>query len=119
MINFIKKKIIKTNDIYKMKQGIFSLIKKLLFKCDPLSLETVKVLSTVAVKLSFSRVFVFPGHLPFALHPAPAPNLYLPALAPNFITSPGPEFCIYRPCLLNLYLYLRPLSTICITGPGL
>ena len=49
--------------------------------------------------------------------PALAPNLYLPALAYNFIISPGPEFCIYRPCLLNLYLYLRPLPAICITGP--
>ena len=47
-----------------------------------------------------------------------APNLCFPALAYNFIISPGPEFCIYRPCLLNLYLYLRPLPTICITGPG-
>ena len=54
MINFMKKKIIKINHIYKIKQGVFSLIKKLLFKWDPLSLETVKVLNTVAVKLSFS-----------------------------------------------------------------
>ena len=50
--------------------------------------------------------------------PALAPSLYLPALAYNFITSPGSEFSIYRPCLLNSYLYLRPLPTICITSQG-
>ena len=48
----------------------------------------------------------------------PSPNLYLPALVYNFIISAGPESCIYRPCLLNLRLYLRPWSTICIIGLG-
>ena len=47
-----------------------------------------------------------------------APNLYLPALVYNIITSPGSECCIYRPCLHNLSLYLRPWPTICITGLG-
>ena len=50
--------------------------------------------------------------------PALTPNLYLPALVYSVITSPGPEFCIYRPCLLNLRLYLRPWPTICITDLG-
>ena len=50
--------------------------------------------------------------------PALAPNLYLPALVYNFIASPGPEFCRYRLCLLNLYLCLRPWSTICINDLG-
>ena len=45
-----------------------------------------------------------------------APNLHLPALVYNSITSPGPEFCIYRPFFLNLGLYLPPWPTICITG---
>ena len=45
-------------------------------------------------------------------------NLYLPALVYNFIPSSGPEFCIYRPFLLNLCLYLRPWPMICITGLG-
>ena len=46
------------------------------------------------------------------------PSFYLPALAYNFITSLGPDFLIYRHCLLNLYLYLRPWPTICIIGLG-
>ena len=50
--------------------------------------------------------------------PTLAPNLYIPALVYNFITSPGPEFLIYRPCFLNLWLYLRPWTTICITSLG-
>ena len=50
--------------------------------------------------------------------PALAPNLYLPALVYYIATNPGPEFCIYRPCLLNLCVYLLPWSTICITGLG-
>ena len=45
-------------------------------------------------------------------------NLHLPALAYNIITSPRPEFCIYRPCLLNLCLYLWPWPAICITCLG-
>ena len=71
------------------------------------------------------RLFVFPGPRPLAwslalaLAPGPCPNLYLPALASNLylfalapnlylpaliyyiITSPGPEFCIHQPFLLN------------------
>ena len=50
--------------------------------------------------------------------PALASNLYLPALVYGIIISPGPEFCIYRPCPLNLPLYLRPWPTICITDLG-
>ena len=88
--------------------------------------------------LVFNRAFVFPGPRSFAWPPALAlaphmyllalapnfylpalaPNLYLPALANNFITSQGPDFAIYRPFLLNLYLYLRPWPPICITGLG-
>ena len=49
--------------------------------------------------------------------PALAPNLHLPSLVYNLINSPGPEFWIYRPCPLNLCLYLRPWHRICITGP--
>ena len=45
-----------------------------------------------------------PAMAPNLYSPAQAPNLYLPALAYNFITSQWPEVCIYRPCLLNLYL---------------
>ena len=98
-----------------------------------------------ACMLTSKRLFVFPGRHPFAWPPALATKLYLPALVlnfvftghgpqfvftgpgpkfvftgpdPQFITSPGSEFCIYRSCLLNLYLYLRPWSTICITCPG-
>ena len=60
----------------------------------------------------------FTWHL--ALHPnlylpVLAPNLYLPALVYNFNTSPGTEFCIYRPCFLNVCLYLRHWPTICVT----
>ena len=47
-----------------------------------------------------------------------APNLYLPALVYNFITSPGPEFYIYQPYLLRLHLHLRPWPAICITNLG-
>ena len=60
-----------------------------------------------------------PALAPNLCLPALSPNLYLPALSYNFITSPWPEFCIYRPCPLNLYLYLRPLPMICVTGRGL
>ena len=59
-----------------------------------------------------------PDLAPVLCLPVLAPNLYLLALVYNNITSPGPEFCIYRPCLLNLCLYLRPWPTICITGLG-
>ena len=57
--------------------------------------------------------------------PVLAPNLYLPALAHdlclpalvcNITNKPGPAFCIYQPCLLNLCLYLRPWPTISITS---
>ena len=48
--------------------------------------------------------------------PTLAPNLYISALVCNLTTSQGPEFLIYRPCFLNLYLYLRPWTTICITS---
>ena len=37
--------------------------------------------------------------------PALVPNLYLPVLVYNFITSPGPEFCIYQPCLFQLFVF--------------
>ena len=50
--------------------------------------------------------------------PALVPNLYLLALVYSIITSPQSKFCIYRPCLLNLCLYLRPWPTICITNLG-
>ena len=59
-----------------------------------------------------------PDLAPVLCLPVLAPNLYLLALVYNNITSPGPEFCICRPCLLNLCLYLRPWPTICITGLG-
>ena len=55
------------------------------------------------------------GYLYF---PALAPNLHLPALVYNIITSPAREYCIYRRCLHNLCLYLQPWPTICITGLG-
>ena len=60
-----------------------------------------------------------PALAPNLCLPILAPNLYLPALVYNFIASPRHEFCIYRPYLLNLCLYLRPWPTICITGLGL
>ena len=50
--------------------------------------------------------FVFTGPGSQFVLPVLASNLYLHAQVYNFITSPGPWFCIYRPCLL----------TICITG---
>ena len=56
---------------------------------------------------------------PYLYLPALVPNLYLLTLVYNFITSSGLEFWIYRPSLLNMRLYLRPWSTICITGLGL
>ena len=59
-----------------------------------------------------------PDLAPVLCLPVLAPNLYLLALVYNNITSPGPEFCICRPCLLNLCLYLRPWPTICINGLG-
>ena len=37
--------------------------------------------------------------------PVLVPNLYLPVLVYNFITSPGPEFCIYQPCLFQLFVF--------------
>ena len=58
---------------------------------------------------------------PPVLTPTLASNLYLPVLVPdlylldlvfNIITGLEPEFCIYRACLLNLCLYLRPWPTI-------
>ena len=62
-------------------------------------------------------VFVSNGPGPrFARLPVLAPYLYLQTLVYNIITSPGPEFSIYRPCLFNLCLYLRSWPTICITN---
>ena len=56
-----------------------------------------------------------PALAPNLCLPTMAPNFYLPALVYNFIISPGVEFYIYQPCLLNLCFYLRPWPTICIT----
>ena len=57
------------------------------------------------------------SNLAFNLYlPALAPNLYISVLAYNFITSREHEFFIYWPCFLNLCLYLRPWTTICITS---
>ena len=83
-------------------------------------------------------VFVFPGPRSFSWHPAPGPGpqFVFTGLGPQFVfTSPGPQFvftgpglqfyyqsgawvCTYQPCLLNLYLYLQPWPTICITSSG-
>ena len=62
--------------------------------------------------------FAFPSLTSDLYLLALAPNLYLPDLVYIIITSPGPKFCIYRPCLLNFCLYLRTWPRICITSVG-
>ena len=84
-------------------------------------------------------MFVFSRSRPFASSPAPVPSpdprFVFTGPSPQFVfTGSGPEFlffgprlqlyyqsgarvCIYQPCLLDLYLYLRHWNTICITGP--
>ena len=64
--------------------------------------------------------FVFTGPGSNLYLPTPGPSWSLPSLANNFnfYYQSGAWLCIYRPCLLNLYLYLRPWPTICIIGLG-
>ena len=74
---------------------------------------------------------MFPGPRTFGCSPAlvlgPGLQLAFTIPGPQFIfTGPGLQFyyqsgawvCIYQSCLLNLYLYLRPWTTIYITSPG-
>ena len=78
-------------------------------------------------KCSFISILIFAGvcisrHPVLCLAPVLAPNLYLPALAYNFITSPGPEFAhtnlVSSICIcikaLAYDLYYRSGAWICI-----
>ena len=65
---------------------------------------------------------MFPGPRTFGCSPAlvlgPGLQLAFTIPGPQFIfTGPGLQF-YYQSCLLNLYLYLRPWTTIYITSPG-
>ena len=72
-------------------------------------------------------MFVFPCSRPFACPQAwspigiyrssPSICIYRP-WSTILLPVRGLIFCIYRPCLLNLCLYLRSWPTICIIGPG-
>ena len=79
--------------------------------------------------------FVFTGPGTQFVFTDPGPQFAFTSPSPQFVfTCPGSQFVftgpslqfyyqsgvwiyIYQPCLLNLYLYLRPWPTICITGP--
>ena len=70
--------------------------------------------------------FVFTGPGPQFVFTSPVLQFVFTSTGFQFaFTNPGLQFhyqsgtwvCIYQPCLLNLYLYLRPWPTIFITDP--
>ena len=60
----------------------------------------------------------FTGLGPRFLFTGPCPKFVFTGPSLQYYYLSGREFCIYRPCPLNLCLYLRPWPTICITGLG-
>ena len=82
---------------------------------------------TLQLLLQIYWMFVFPCSRPFACPQAwspigiyrssPSICIYRP-WSTILLPVRGLIFCIYRPCLLNLCLYLRSWPTICIIGPG-
>ena len=60
--------------------------------------------------------FLFTGIGPQFVFTGPGPQFVFTGPDQQFCYQSGAWFCIYRPCLLNLYFYLRPWRTICIIG---
>ena len=68
--------------------------------------------------LVFDPRFVFRGLDPLFVFTNSGPKFLFAGPGQQFYYQSVPWLCIYRPCLFNLYLYLRSWPTICIIGLG-